>query len=118
MPEKLPSGVKTQELPESAMTSHRYRLSCPSAKVADGLALRLREDGMMFATQVKEVNPWFKSIIAPNEGKGSVIFNIFWVFAFMAMSAGVIHLLNHLRQNEELMGHVRDSMSLFSSWGK
>ncbi len=116
LPEGLPSGVKTQELPESASRQHKFRLLCPSSKVADGLAVRFREEGLMFATQVVEKNPWFKPLIAPQNG--SVVFNVFWLFSFAAMIFGMLRLGDHLRQNEKFMGELRDAASLLSTWGK
>lgn len=117
LPENLPSGVKMQELPESAARQHRFRLLCPSQKVADKLALRLREEGLMFATQIVEKNPWYKPLIVPKNG-GSVVFNVFWLFSFVVAAYGVLRLGLHLSQDEKFMADVKDAVSLFSTWGK
>lgn len=112
LPEQVPNGVRVQELPESATKRYRYRLVTSKPRITDKLVKNLKESGLLFTTQVVELNTWFRPIIAP-KGK-SFVFNVFWLFSFIFVILGSVRLVNKMRANEEFMAQMKEAIGILT----
>ncbi|MEM9079751.1 MAG: hypothetical protein AAGC74_03560 [Verrucomicrobiota bacterium] len=113
LPEDMPRKVKVQELPESASRRYRYRLVSGAPKATDQLVNTLRDEGLLFSTQVVERDPWFRPLIAPKGG--SIVYNIFWLISGASVIWGGYKLMVRLQGDANFMAQLKEAIALFSS---
>ncbi|WP_411847201.1 hypothetical protein AAFN60_07290 [Roseibacillus persicicus] len=116
LPEKVPSGVKVRELPNSPTSKYRYRLIARSNRSSDRVVKKMNEEGLMFATQVVEKKTPLKPLIAPKGG--SVLLNVFWMFSFMGLTFGALKLVKTMSNDEVFVENLRGAVALFMETGE
>lgn len=73
LPEKIPSGVKIEEI---TSLQYHYLLTVKSKAKADKLIEYLRDTGSIFSTRIHERKHWYNPLI--NSGKHSFTYRVFW----------------------------------------
>jgi hypothetical protein len=111
LPDKLPSGVRAEELPESPTRRYSYRLVANTNEQVDRLVAQLNDLGLMFATQVTERKTPLKMFIAPKGG--SAVLRYFWLIAFFFASVGAIRVAKRIANDEELRAKFSDAVQVF-----
>ncbi len=85
MPESLPKGIRSVNLPDVAGKRYKCLLVAKTTKEADSLIVELKQNSQMYATQVVEKNKWYVPWIAPKNKSVS-----WWLFSTFLISISVI----------------------------
>ena len=63
LPEYIPAGIRTVELPDSPGKRFKHLFIARSSKAADELIQTLRENSQMYSTQIVDRDWWLISVI-------------------------------------------------------
>ena len=107
--EKLPRGVKVQEVAAKKSGDYTHKLMMKDNDLAEYVIQMLKDNSLMYATHVVEGKHWYNKRIAP-DGKS---FTLMWFNRFLLLMGicSVIFGLNKLRQNEKVAKIIEDSIN-------
>ena len=110
LPDDIPRGVKIVELPEIAGQRFKYLLVVKKAKIANRLFEVLRDESMMYNTQIVVKDKWYVRFVAPEER--SVTWTIVsWIIVLIILAVvayGVIRLL----QDPEIRKNLEEALQI------
>lgn len=105
LPNHIPSGVQVVELPEIAGRRFNYLFIVKNTRIADELFSILKDESMMYNTQIIQRDKWYVRFIAPkNRSVSWTLVSWTIIMAIMAViTYGVIRLLKNPEIRDDLM---------------
>jgi len=110
LPETMPRGIKVVELPDVPGRRYQYLLVARRTKDANALFSILKENSMMYHTQIIQRTGLFVRLVAPEE-KSVTWWLISWTMILIAC-AGAGMVLIRLWQNPEIQKNLRDALEI------
>ena len=110
LPEEMPRGVKIVNLPDIAGQRFKFLLVTKKTVIANRLFEILRDESMMYNTQIVVKDKWYIRFIAPEER--SVTWTIISWTIVAAIVAGVAFVLNKLWQNPEIRENLMEALEI------
>ena len=101
LPEEVPRGIKVVELPDVAGRRFKYLLVCRKTEIANRLFDILRDESMMYNTQIVVKDKWFVKFIAPEER--SVTWTIISWSIIAVIVAGVVKSIASMATHETFL---------------
>ncbi len=69
LPESIPNGIVSEELPDVPGRRYQHLFIARSAKTAETFIMQLKENGQMYTTQIVDRTVWYVPLIAPKDNK-------------------------------------------------
>jgi hypothetical protein len=107
---KLPSGVKTRELPPAPGRQYAIHYIVRNKAKAKILIQRLKDDGQIFTTRVVDRGTWFVPFIAP-QGR-SFSWRIIWSCFFIGSVLAAAYGATKAWENDTLRNRVLESIEI------
>lgn len=108
LPEVVPKGIHTQELPEVPGKRFRFLFIVRGDRAADEFIASLKAANYMFSTTVVDRHAWYVRWICPKQG------SLTWILAWLAVggTAGFycVRYLVRLFSDPEIQQLLRESM--------
>jgi hypothetical protein len=109
-PDHIPAGVRVQDIPEKPGMRYKHLFIARTNKQVDEMVAALREENMMFTTQIVDRKTWFVPFIAP-ENK-SVTWWLVSTFAIIVASISALYYIKTLLDNPEIRQNLMDSLDV------
>ena len=110
MPEEVPRGVKVVELPDVPGRRFQFLFVCKKTKTANELFAVLRDESMMYNTQIVVKDKWYVKFIAPEEK--SVTWSLISWTIVACIIAGVAYGCWRLWQNPEIRQNLIEALDI------
>jgi len=110
LPERIPRGVKVVELPDIPGRRYQYLLVMKKTKAADALFAILKEESMMYHTQIVERSGWHVKFLAPKER--SVTWTIISWTIVLSAAIGGGRVVVRLLQNPEIRENIKGAIEI------
>ena len=110
MPESVPRGVKIVELPDTPGRRFQYLFVVQKNKVANELFAILRDESMMYNTQIIVKDKWYVKFIAPEE-KSVTWWLISWAI-ILAAATGAVIVCYRLWQDPEIQKNIKEALEI------
>lgn len=110
LPERVPRGVKVIELPDIPGRRFQFMLVVRRTGVADELFEILKEESMMYSTQIITRDAWYVKFVAPKET--SLTWSIVsWILILSAI-IGVATVVYRLLQDPEIRENLKEAIEI------
>lgn len=110
-PEIIPSGVKSEELPDEPGRQYRFRYTIRSEKAVDAMIRSFNEHNQMFATRVIDRKTWYIPLVAPKNNK-SVTWWCAWVLISCIAAFFLTNAIRALWSNPEFRKNLAESIEI------
>jgi len=110
LPEYIPAGIRTVELPDTPGKRYKHLFVARSSKAADELIQTLKENSQMYVTQIVDRNAWFVPFIAPKERSVS-----WWLISVCVISISVFYTLLYIKglvQDDEFRKNFLEAVEI------
>ena len=107
--QKLPRGVEISNVESNKKGDYKYKLVVKKNKTAEETIKILRDEGLMHATHVVDVNNGFNKLIVPSNGRS---FTFLWLGRFVLLSTlfSFCWFLYKLSKNEKFSSSIRGAV--------
>lgn len=112
-PEIVPSGVRMVEMPDVPGKRYKHLFVARSSKLADELIHYLKENGMMYNTQIVDRKDWFVPFIAPKDKSVT-----WWIVSVILLSISLVSALLYLKgfvEDPEFRKNFMEALDLLKS---
>ncbi|MES2440100.1 MAG: hypothetical protein V4584_13610 [Verrucomicrobiota bacterium] len=113
LPESLPAGIRTVEIPDIPGKRYKHLFVAKSSKVADELISHLKENSQMYTTQIVDRKDWYVPFIAPKNKSVT-----WWLFSAVFITISVFFVLLYLKglvEDAEFRKNFMEALKLFKS---
>lgn len=110
LPEDIPRGVKIVELPDIAGQRFKYLLVVKKNQIANRLFESLKDESMMYHTQIVEKDKWYVKFVAPKEK--SVTWTIISWIIVSAIVIAVGTVVFRMWQNPKVRENIMDAIEI------
>lgn len=110
MPERLPRGIKVIDLPDIPGRRFQHMFIIRKSSKADELFAILKDESMMYSTQIVTRDAWYVKFLAPKEK--SFTWSIISWLIILAAIAGAATLVIRLLQDAEIRENLRDALEI------
>jgi hypothetical protein len=109
-PEHIPRGVVARDLPEVPGKRFRHLFIVRGNKAVDELVTALREQNMMFNTQIVDRKAWFTPFVAPENR--SVTWWLVSTLAIISASVSALYYVKTLLDQPEIRKNLMDALEI------
>ncbi|MDX1679226.1 MAG: hypothetical protein R3242_00725 [Akkermansiaceae bacterium] len=113
LPETMPRGVKVVELPDIPGRRFQYLLVVKKSKIANELFSILKDESMMYNTQIVTRDTWYRKFVAPEEK--SVTWTIISWTIIAAMVTGAAIVIIDILRNPEFQKNLKEALEILKS---
>ena len=110
LPEDIPHGVKVVELPDIAGRRFKYLLVVKKTKIANQLFNILKDESMMYNTQIIVRDKWYVKFIAPEER------SVTWTLISWAIISVIVAVIGYgvvkMLQNPEIRENLKEAIEI------
>ena len=110
MPETVPPGVKVVELPDVAGRRFKYLFVCKKTKTANVLFDILKDESMMYNTQIVVKDKWYVRFVAPEEK------SVTWTIISWTIISVIVAVVGfgvwRLWQNPEIQKNLKEALEI------
>lgn len=110
LPEYIPAGIRTVELPDSPGKRYKHLFIAKNSKAADKLIQSLKENSQMYTTQIIDRDAWFVPFIAPKDRSVS-----WWIISVILISVSMFFVLLYVKglvQNPEFRQNFAEALEI------
>lgn len=107
---KLPSGIKIEALNVKKLGDHKYKLVVKSNKRAQKVLGLLKNEGVMYMTQVVDRKGFIGALVVPDRGR-SFTYQLLGRALILSSLISVFFFLYRVSQNEAIMSKIKSAVN-------